>query len=514
MNNYKKCAMALLVCSILFFSSCANGGNTDLDKGVMIESDAVVTEDNSTGENAEQDNKDENESDNPVEIKQFEGFYNCVEKENNFVRVDFEIKQKENDYAALFYLQSTPDDIYDYSEVFYGEEVKYNTYEFTCDEMKYIVTWDGEDQITIEGEDLGGTYVRGSREDEGEYPVKEVPNYETDKNVENGIELDSTLANAIRAELGLPSDHILTYADLESVTYLATWDYEIVSVKGISYLKNLDEIHFGTNYISDISEMTQLPNIRVIDLSQGYIKEIPDFSKCDKLNSMSLSGNMIEDVSPIAKIPNLEFLDLNDNYITSMAPLKESKKLEWLNIYGNFILDYSEVADCSFLVEAYNKGAQSSFDDALALEKKAEEIVASFPQDLSEIQLEKTIYQYIIDNMHYSNQTRNTNAFGYYGIMEGFGVCGDYAEAFALLARHAGLEAYVCSSDTHGWNIVKIDEKYYHCDALWDDGEGMIRWEHFNKSTAYISSLPHHTHDLLKYPICEESMSWIEYFDY
>ena len=525
MMNYKKYVMTVLMCCILVLTSCAQEKGATANKTTDKKPVDIVTGDNAKEDEDTKDNEVEDvvatdaptqeptkEPDKPVEEKLLEGFYNCVKKENNFVRVDFEIKKKEDNYIALFYSQYTPVDVYDYTQVFHGVKLEDDTYEFTCEDEKYAITWDGMDQLTITGNEFGGIYERGVRDGygESEYTVKEIPNYVSDKNVEDGIELDATLGQAIRAELDLSLDHVLTYDDLESVTYLATWDYEIVSLKGIAYLKNLEEIRMGTNYISDIGEMTKLSNIRVIDIGYSYVKDIPDFSQCYKLSELYLGGNMIEDLSSIAKIPNLEFLDVNNNFITSIEPLKNAKSLKTLCIYDNCILDYSAVADCGFLVNAYDNCVQCTFDDALTLEKRSKEIVATFPKGVSELELEKYIYNYIKDNMYYSENLRSTNAFGYYGIMEGAGVCGDYAEAFALLANHAGLEAIECGSDTHAWNIVKVDGKYYHCDALWD--EDVEEWTHFNKSTGYISNLPSHTHDVRRYPICEMSMSKLEYY--
>lgn len=509
MKIYKKCALVLFISLLL--SACGKNENIESDKLATKEPDKVVVEENVTEENYETTPTKEPEK--PTEKKSIEGFYNCVEKENHFVRVDFEIKCKDDGYVALFYSQYTIVDTYDCTDIFYGKEIEDNKYEFICNEEKYIVTCNDKDELIIEGNEFGGIYVSGLKDGygEGEYTINTSPAYETDKNVEQGIELDSTLAKAIRAELGYITEHILTHEDLERVTYLATWDYEIVSVKGISYLKNLEEIHFGTNYISDISEMTQLSNIRVIDLCNGYVSEFPDFSQCNTLTALYLNGNKIKDLTNISKIPNLEFLDVNNNFITSIEPLKEAKSLKTLCIYNNCILDYNTVEDCGFLRDAYNNSGQCTLDEALDLEKRAKEIVATFPKDLSEIQLEKTIYQYIIDNMYFSENACKTTVFGYYGLMSGSGVCGDYAEAFALLANHAGLEAYECDSDTHAWNIVKIGDKYYHCDALWDDGAE--EWIHFNKSTGYIINISDHSHDLMRYPICEESMSRLEYFE-
>lgn len=339
----------------------------------------------------------------------------------------------------------------------------------------------------------------------------EEPEFETDNNVQEGILLDATLGQAIRRELGYTSEEILTYEDLESVTYLAPWHDGITSLTGISLLKNLQELHIGSSTVSDISELSELKEISFIDISSSYIRVIPDFSECDMLESLYLSGNLIEDIRPVALIPNLRYADLNSNRITSIEPLKNMETLEMLCIESNCILDFASIEGSKSLIDAYNEGAQGSYEQALQLEKQVKEIVASFPETDSELELEKQLYQYIKDHMFYDESLRPAASFGYQGIIEGWGVCGDYAEAFALLANHAGLETYVCSSDTHAWNIIKTDGVYYHCDTLWD--EDVEQWNHFNKSTEYIRELPDHSFDEKRYPDCPISMDVQKYSD-
>lgn len=328
--------------------------------------------------------------------------------------------------------------------------------------------------------------------------------FQTDNHVQEGILLDASLGQAIRKELGYDTEEILTYEDLERVTYLAPWHDGITSLTGISLLKNLQELHIGSSTVTDISELSELKEIRFIDISSSSIRVIPDFSECDSLESLYLSGNLIEDISPVALIPNLRYADFNCNRITSIEPLKNTETLESLCIESNCILDFASIEGSTSLTAAYNEGAQGSYEQALQLEKRVKEIVASFPETDSELELEKQLYQYIKDHMFYDESLRSTASFGYQGIIEGWGVCGDYAEAFALLANHAGLETYVCSSDTHAWNIIKIDNVYYHCDALWD--EDAEPWNHFNKSTEYICELPDHSFDKERYPDCPTTM--------
>lgn len=322
--------------------------------------------------------------------------------------------------------------------------------------------------------------------------------YPMDTNVKVGIVMDLSLADAIRYELGYDKEHILTYADLENVTSLWVFEEKINSLKGISLLVNLSDLRISSGNIEDISELGELSNLNSIDISNSYIREIPDLSGNAGLETIYFCGNLIEDVSSLSRLENLKYVTLTDNRINSIEQLGNLSQIESLAIDNNCILDYEKISDNSRLINAINEGSQCTYEQCLEVEQRAKAIVDTFPNDISELELEKIIYQYVIDNMEYEIEDRPMAAFSYHAITKGIGVCGDYAELFCILARHAGLEAYVCGSDTHAWNIVKIDDRYYHCDALWDEPEE--EWVYFNQSTEYILTISDHWHDVNRYP--------------
>ncbi|MBQ8729764.1 MAG: leucine-rich repeat domain-containing protein [Lachnospiraceae bacterium] len=163
--------------------------------------------------------------------------------------------------------------------------------------------------------------------DESDEPIVEL-----DKNVEEGIKLDASLAYAIRKELGIDEKHIITYEELESITYLAAFDKPVASLKGISLLKNLTEFHVTSGTIDNIEELCQLSKMRFIDISNCYISEIPDLSACTELESLYLIGNKIKDISPVNKIKSLRSLNLDCNFINSIKSIKDLTNLEMLII--------------------------------------------------------------------------------------------------------------------------------------------------------------------------------------
>jgi len=67
------------------------------------------------------------------------------------------------------------------------------------------------------------------------------------------------------------------------------------------------------------------------------------------------------------------------------------------------------------------------------------------------------------------------NAYG--ALINGLAVCDGFSSAFSLLAQKLGFEcmlvvghsAYTSTSFTnHAWNIIKVQNKFYHMDITWD----------------------------------------------
>lgn len=307
---------------------------------------------------------------------------------------------------------------------------------------------------------------------------------------------DKAIYDAICQELGYQEGHKLTKEDYERVTYLAIWEGNVETLTGISLLKNLEELHIGPGTIRDISELTLIESLRTLNINNNYITEIPDFSNCS-LTDVYFGGNMIRDISPLAKLERLEHIDVGDNFITSIKSFKDNKNIKFFCVGNNCIMDYEVIADNETMIKALEKGCQTSYEDCIATNEKAKEIVKDI-LDLPELEREKYIYQYVIDNMIYEVVPGPITPFGYTGLMTGKGVCGDYAEAFCLLAVSAGLECYVCNSETHAWNIVKVDGRYYHCDATWDDMD--MEWMYFNVLGEDLSLIMDHAYDTDKYP--------------
>lgn len=74
---------------------------------------------------------------------------------------------------------------------------------------------------------------------------------------------------------------------------------------------------------------------------------------------------------------------------------------------------------------------------------------------------------------HTSMEYREEPVTMYEHITDHMGVCADYADCFALLARNAGFDAMVCietglpEPQWHAWTLVEVDGAWYHFDSCW-----------------------------------------------
>lgn len=146
---------------------------------------------------------------------------------------------------------------------------------------------------------------------------------------------------------------------------------------------------------------------------------------------------------------------------------------------------------------------------------------------MSEFDKVKAIHDYIVINVEYPSyiDMSNRSLFTAEGaLVNKLAVCQGYAEAFSLLCHKAGIQTEMVygtadngqSTESHAWNIVRIDGVWYQIDTTWDDpitqntaGGANLRYSYFLIPDS-VMSLDHTANSYTnKYP-CTDS----RYLDY
>lgn len=103
----------------------------------------------------------------------------------------------------------------------------------------------------------------------------------------------------------------------------------------------------------------------------------------------------------------------------------------------------------------------------------------------------RKIHDYIINNTEYDklkidniNDNTYSSSTAYGLIFEGKAVCSGYADTMALFLDKMGIPNFRVASETHVWNLVKLDNKWYHLDLTWDDpysenGDNIISYYYY-----------------------------------
>ena len=104
---------------------------------------------------------------------------------------------------------------------------------------------------------------------------------------------------------------------------------------------------------------------------------------------------------------------------------------------------------------------------------KLKDIYDRVDSQYTDEQIALTVHDYIISNYIYDyNYSTGDEMYCSGGLLyNGKGVCNAYAYLYNYIMHRYNIECYVTSSDSmnHAWNIIKIDNNYYHVDCTWDD---------------------------------------------
>jgi hypothetical protein len=146
-------------------------------------------------------------------------------------------------------------------------------------------------------------------------------------------------------------------------------------------------------------------------------------------------------------------------------------------------------------------------------EKQANVIIDSIIKPgMSDYEKTLAVHDHIIKNSEYDQLNADLGSVppeeheAYGVLVKGIGVCDSYAKAMKLLLEKSGVQCLLVEGTTvedaasvdHAWNIVKLEDEYYHIDATWNDTE--LSYQYFNLNDEAIRKT--HQWDRSRYPLC------------
>lgn len=180
---------------------------------------------------------------------------------------------------------------------------------------------------------------------------------------------------------------------------------------------------------------------------------------------------------------------------------------ELISITGGYYY-YTSGDKVTKLIFSYNSSAK---DDQTKLQEAIDEVDSKV--DISGMTDEEIVlayHEYLTSSVAYAYEAYLSGSLGgkheydmYGALVNHSAVCQGYAETMFYFLRKAGLPCAIASSKNinHAWNIVKLNGKWYHIDATWDDpvwdmpGRSLHTYFLVSFDTMNKNTLTNHTKD-------------------
>jgi len=189
-------------------------------------------------------------------------------------------------------------------------------------------------------------------------------------------------------------------------------------------------------------------------------------------------------LAPSFQIPRLEHKELADVYM--MVRLDHPEIFYSVNFKYRF---YPDSANAEMIPE-YLFEKKKVQEHQKAMKARVEKLARPVAK-LSEVEKLLYIHDFICQNIHYDKLKKPYSHEIIGPLGQGVGVCEGIAKSVKILCDALGIWCMIALSENnpekgikyrHAWNIVKINGKYYHFDATFDNtlgSEELIRYDYF-----------------------------------
>lgn len=268
----------------------------------------------------------------------------------------------------------------------------------------------------------------------------------------------------------------------------------------------------GTGIVIGTGAFADCNNLKRVVLGDGVTVIKPGaFANCSSLTDLTIADSVNDIATGFAYGAPLKNLDMN--YVESRN-MDEDKVFRGTPYYcmaagavanNNYgILSPGLMEQVPILQEFYNTISDND-SDVTKVKKAHDWVIRTVEYDHEAYTGSK---KYINTGRPFEGDLEY--AFDYRGLfINKMLVCEGYTDMMNVLLSSLGIESIDIVSITmgHAWNMVKLNDKWYHIDATWDDMEGNnVRYKYFLISDQQISI--DHPLDYAfnaNYPICSEN---------
>lgn len=249
-----------------------------------------------------------------------------------------------------------------------------------------------------------------------------------------------------------------------------------------TYYYRHDILNFCMKYIIHTNRVVTLEsnqkNDYFIDYDFQFLKNTDNFSPKNRQDIINIYYTVLN-----YGLTDFSFY-CNEDYQNCIRDVKDISNNQALlsninnfvhayNSFKNIETEYDNFGKVTIRIEhAYTKEKQD------AINKKVKEIWNELnlsDKTKSNEDKIKLVHDYIINHSKYDKArsddkvTEYDSDIAYGNLLQGYGICGGYTDSMKLFLDDMKIPNYKIASENHVWNLVKLDNKWYHLDLTWDD---------------------------------------------
>ncbi len=145
--------------------------------------------------------------------------------------------------------------------------------------------------------------------------------------------------------------NISSLSTLTKLKVLNLDDNSINDLAGLSKCSSLEELHICRNAVTSLVPLSSLHSLKILDVSLNSIDTISPIAKCTSLTELNVSDNKLTALDGIGSLKNLTNLNASGNEIESVDGIENCKKLEVFDLSKNKLTDISGLANIKTLTE-------------------------------------------------------------------------------------------------------------------------------------------------------------------
>ena len=293
----------------------------------------------------------------------------------------------------------------------------------------------------------------------------------------------------------------ITINDLQNLTFLSIWNNPSEDMSFLKYCTGIEGIIIKSSE-ADVSNLKYLDNLNSLKQFSFVSTKVPvelNTSNCTflmnnkNINEIRLKGHINVEPLLLEKVDNLSKMTVCYDEYTCIS-YDDLDSLKELKIDGK-PYDVAVSTSVSDIERLKNNGVKIDIDygllnDLKNIESKISSIIDELDISENDSDFEKMnkIALYALENLTYDEKMDEKNINGdddsyeystrfyqdgiLYGALElDTQICGNYAAFVSAIAHRLGVYSYHLLSNSHSWNLVKLNGDYYYVDTTWMDNQ-------------------------------------------